>query len=51
MHFNFLNVCHIYFWTDLNAPDSTDILMDESRSASEPKIDDTWLPYESKMVK
>jgi hypothetical protein len=49
IHFNFLNAYHIF--GDLNAPDTTDILTDESRGASEPKIDDAWSPYESKMVK
>ena len=43
--------CISYFWTDLNAPDTTDILTDESRGANELKIDDAWSPYESKMVK
>ena len=43
--------CISYFWTDLNAPDTTDILTEELRGASEPKIDDAWSPYESKMVK
>ena len=36
--------------TDLNAPDAADLLPEELRGASEPKIGDAWSPYESKMV-
>ena len=39
----------IIFWIDLDAPD-VDVLTEEPQDAGEPKIDDTWSPYESKMV-
>ena len=38
------------FSIDLNVPDAADLLAEEPRGASEPKIDDAWSPYESKMV-
>ena len=41
---------HIMFWIDLNAPDVADVLAGEPQGVSEPKIDDAWSPYESKMV-
>ena len=41
---------HIVFWIDLNAPDAADIFAGEPQGVSEPKIDDAWSPYESKMV-
>ena len=41
---------HIIFCTDLNAPDASDLLPEELRGASEPKVGDAWSPYESKMV-
>jgi hypothetical protein len=40
----------IIFWIDLNAPDVVDVLNEDLRNASEPKIDDSWSPYEPKMV-
>ena len=40
----------IMFWIDLNAPDAADVLTEELRGTSEPKIDDAWSPYGSKMV-
>ncbi len=41
---------HIMFLIDLNVSDGADVLAEEPRGASEPKIDDAWSPYESKMV-
>ena len=41
---------HIMFWIDLNAPDAADVLAGEPQGVSEPKIDDAWSPYESKLV-
>jgi hypothetical protein len=40
----------IMFWIDLNAPDAVDVLTDELRGTREPKNNDAWSPYESKMV-
>jgi len=39
---------NIMFWIDLNAPD-VDVLTEDPQNASEPKIDDSWSPYETKM--
>jgi hypothetical protein len=47
---NYFYTFHIMFWIDLNAPEAADLLTEEQRGSSEPKIDDAWSPYESKMV-
>jgi hypothetical protein len=39
---------NIIFWIDLNAPD-VDVLTEDPQNGGEPKIDDSWSPYESKM--
>ena len=40
----------IMFWIDLNAPDAVDVLTDELQGTREPKNNNAWSPYESKMV-
>jgi hypothetical protein len=49
-NFRYINTISC-FRTDLNAPDTADMLEEEARGhAHRPKIPDAWSPYESKTV-